>query len=156
MDEQTRFLIANNITETRFTKDAKEVLVKARKRTQENPELIITDGLNAYNDAINQEFHSWRKGTTNHVRLHTIKDKRINNNIVERFHNTYRERDKVMRGLKTERTANTIIGGFNNYYNFIRPHMALNGLTPSQVANLDLNLDRNRWLSLVRKANNLE
>jgi len=52
--------------------------------------------------------------------------------MVERLHGTIRERDKVMRGLDEEKTAQTIIDGFRIYYNFIRPHMALNGKTPAQ------------------------
>jgi len=41
---------------------------------------------------------------------------------------------------------------FRIYYNFIRPHQALNGKTPAEVANLDLNLGQNKWLSLIKQA----
>ena len=53
--------------------------------------------------------------------------------------------------------ASTIVDGFRIYYNFIRPHMGLNGKTPAQQANIDLELGRNKWLDLVKKAvkNNL-
>jgi hypothetical protein len=42
--------------------------------------------------------------------------------------------------------------GFNIYYNFIRPHMSLNGETPAERTNINLNLDQNRWLSLLQES----
>jgi len=45
-----------------------------------------------------------------------------------------RERDKVLRGMKSEDTP--IREGFDIYYNFVRPHQALEGLTPADVAGL--------------------
>ncbi|MBS3055039.1 MAG: DDE-type integrase/transposase/recombinase [Candidatus Aenigmarchaeota archaeon] len=119
-----------------------------------NPEFIITDGLPSYRDSIIKEFHSWRKPQVNHVRLETIRAK-INNNLVERYHSTFRERDKVMRGFKSENSARIMTEGFRTYYNFIREHMTLEK-TPSEEAGIDLQLDRNKWLSLIRKSSKTE
>jgi len=55
---------------------------------------------------------------------------RSNNNMVERLNGTVRQRDKVMRGLDHEKSAQTMLDGMRIYYNFVRPHMALNGQTP--------------------------
>lgn len=71
--------------------------------------------------------------------------------MVERLHGTIRERNKTMRGLDSENSAQTIVDGMRIYYNFIRPHMALNGKTPAQQAKLNLKLGQNKWLSLIRK-----
>jgi len=153
IDEETRFMIANAITENRFVYDARQVMQNAKAITNAKPEFIVTDGLNAYEKAIREEFKMdlKREDSVKHVRLETVREK-PNNNLVERFHGTFRERDKVMRGFKSRVTAKELTEGFRTYYNFIRPHMSLNGLTPSQVANIDLQLDRNRWLSLIRKS----
>jgi hypothetical protein len=51
-----------------------------------------------------------------------------------------------------KRDENQIIDGFKIYYNFIRPHQALNGLTPAEMANLNLNLGQNKWLSLIQQS----
>jgi len=76
----------------------------------------------------------------------------MNNNKVERLNGTFREREKVMRGLENAESAQTMMNGFKNYYNFIRPHEALDGETPAIRAGLDLNLKGNRWKGLIEKA----
>lgn len=40
--------------------------------------------------------------------------------------------------------------GFRNYYNFIRDHSAL-GITPAEASGINLELGRNKWISLIRK-----
>lgn len=57
-----------------------------------------------------------------------------------------------MRGMQNKDTAQELIDGFRNYYNFIRPHQALNGKTPAEMAGLDLGLGKNKWLGLIEKA----
>jgi transposase-like protein len=87
---------------------------------------------------------------TEHIRVPNIRN-RSNNNMVERLHGTIRERNKVMRGLEDDKTAQTIIDGFRIYYNFIRPHMALNGKTPAESAGIS-KLEKNKWRSLIKKS----
>jgi hypothetical protein len=43
-----------------------------------------------------------------------------------------------------------MMDGLRIYYNFMRPHMALNGKTPAQKANIET--DKVEWLSLIKKA----
>jgi len=151
IDEETRFLIANNITKERYVADARLIMQKAKETAKTNPEFIVTDGLHAYNKAFKMEFPAWwRKDTKiNHIRLKDL-ETHPNNNIIERFHGTFRERDKTMRGFKGQEKI--FAEGFRTYYNFIKQHQGLDGKTPSQVANIDLQLDRNRWLSLLKKS----
>lgn len=150
IDEQTRFLIANNITNTRYISDAREVFKKAKGITKTRPEFMITDGLHAYEQALRKEFvtHHFRRNNVEHIRLASIRS-HIHNNLIERFHGTFRERDKVMRGFKGGEEV--FSDGFRNYYNFIRPHMSL-GITPAEASGIDLELGRNRWLSLLKKS----
>jgi len=51
-----------------------------------------------------------------------------------------------MRGLKTDETP--IIEGHRLFYNFIKPHEGLNGLTPSEEAGITIEGD-NKWLTLM-------
>ncbi len=149
LDEETKFLIANNITDERSIPETRQIFVKAKEVAKTTPEFIVTDGLQSYRDAILKEFLSWKKPHVNHVRLESIRNKRINNNEIERFHGTFRERDKVMRGFKGQEEV--FADGFRTYYNFVRKHQGL-GMTPAQASGIELNLERNKWLSLLKQS----
>ena len=150
MDSQTRFLIANLVTKKREVEDAQGVFKEARQSGK--PELLITDGLQSYHKAFNKEFYDIHK-TSEHVRAEGL-TARSNNNKVERLHNTIRERTKVMRGLHNDKTATAFNDGFKAYYNFIRPHQALNGKTPAEAAGINLKLGKEKWLDIIRNSVN--
>jgi transposase-like protein len=141
--------LASQITEKREIVDARKVLAQASTISQTRPLAIVTDGLRAYQDAIPKEFFTMKGPRTQHVRIPNIRD-RSNNNMVERLHGTIRQRNKVMRGLDDEETAQTMMDGLRIYYNFIRPHTALDGKTPAQKAKIEN--DRAEWMSLIKKA----
>lgn len=151
MDNDTRFILAMQMSNSREIQDARKVFAEAKDVAKAKPQIVVTDGLRAYEDAFNKEFFTLRNPRTMHVRLAGLR-KETNNNIIERLHGTIRERAKVMRGLDNGDSAQTIIDGNRIYYNFIRPHMALNGLTPAEVANINLQLGQNKWESLIRQS----
>ena len=74
----------------------------------------------------------------------------MGNQIIERYHATFRERDKVIRGLKTEKSANQYMKNWKTYYNFVKPHMTFKGLTPSEVAGISIGTERNKWMGLLK------
>jgi putative transposase len=142
IDFRTRFLLATHLTVTRTIKSAVAVLSQAQSRSLSIPKRIVSDGMKAYPEAIEQVFgadssHIVAKGLTAEV----------NTNVVERFQGTVKERTKVMRGLKTMETAKIISEGFIVHYNFLRPHMTLNGKTPAKAAGL--NMPFKTWIELV-------
>ena len=150
MDKDTRFLLANLVTKTREIKDARRIFQKAKATAKGKPQVVVLDGLRAYQKAFKKEFFTLRKPRTKHVRMPRFVD-RTNNNVVERLNGTVRERDKVMRGMKKEETATVLMEGLKNYYNFLRPHMGIENETPAERANMNLELGRNRWHSIIRK-----
>lgn len=153
LDSETRFLLATKVTEKRSIKDARKVLRKSKKTAEYKPEFIVTDGLFSYEKAISREFHARRLPKTHHIRLAKFEDK-VNNNLIERYHSTFRERDKVMRGFKGNHNAQFFSEGFRMYYNYLRPHQGLDGMTPAQMAGIDFEFNGgNRWLQLIRVAN---
>jgi transposase-like protein len=150
IDNESRFWLASQITEKREIADARKVLAQASTLSKIRPMAIVTDGLRSYEDAISKEFYTMKAPRTEHVRIPNIRD-RSNNNMVERLHGTIRQRSKVMRGLGDEGTAQTMMDGLRLYYNFLRPHSALNGKTPAQKAKIDSNPNQS-WLSMIRRA----
>jgi len=45
-----------------------------------------------------------------------------------------------------------MMDGLQIYYNFLRPHMALDGKTPAQKAKLVSETEKVNWESLIKKA----
>jgi transposase-like protein/predicted RNA-binding Zn-ribbon protein involved in translation (DUF1610 family) len=153
MDGKTRYLLACKITKHRNIKDAQKPLKDAKKRANKRPDAIVTDGLPAYNRAIKNEYYDSKAVIRNpHIRLKSF-EVRPNNNIVERLNGTVRERLKVMRGLDSEMTAEQMMDSFRVYYNYIRPHQSLNGMTPAEICDIPINLSGNKWLKMIEMAN---
>lgn len=61
----------------------------------------------------------------------------------------FRDREKVARGLKKEDSP--LISGYQIYHNYIRPHMALDGKTPSEVCGIHIKGD-NKWATIIQNA----
>lgn len=147
IDEDTRFQLASVISRTRRIEDARRLFQKGKRITRKRPQKIITDGLHQYVKAIEREFNT--PNDTKHIKNVGIAAK-IHNNKIERRHGTIRERNKVQRGLKKEDSP--IIDGERIYYNYIRPHQALEGNTPAEKAGIYLELGDNKWLDLIKRA----
>jgi len=148
MDGDTRFLLANHVSQGRNVSDAREAFQDAKAVAKVEPRVLLTDGMGSYGPAARHEFPN-----AVHVSGVGLRG-RLNNNRMERYHGTLKERNKVMRGIKTEDSAT--LDGQRIYYNQIRPHQGLNGKTPAEAAGLDLNLGNNKWESLIKKASKPE
>jgi transposase-like protein len=149
MDAKTRYLLACQVTETRFKEDARKPLRKAKEMTDRRPEAIVTDGLQGYRDAIKAEFYGANQFVQNpHVRLRDFQTK-PNNNILERLNGTFRERTKVVRSFDSGIGAQEFATGMQVYYNYLRPHQGIGGMIPAQVANIPIDFDGNRWETMI-------
>lgn len=148
MDRRTRFLVASKLSKHRDVGGAARVFTEAKKNAHDSePERIFTDGLKAYSEGIT--FAPFTKDHE-HVAKAGIGKSHATNNRVERLNGTQRERFKVQRGWKSMQTA--MPEGNRIFYNFVRSHMALDGQTPAEAAGIDLNLEGNRWMQLIRAA----
>lgn len=152
LDNKTRFLLATQITKTRKIEDARNILKRTKQVISQRPLEVATDKGHFYIKAIKREFagqHRYMTKEDNDKVLYHATTK-MDNQLIERYHSTFRERDKVIRGFKSEKTAEKFIENWRTYYNFVKPHMTFNGLTPSEVAGLSIGNERNRWLSLIK------
>jgi len=82
-----------------------------------------------------------------HIAKCGITKPHANNNRVERLNGTLRERVKVQRGWKTHKSA--IAEGQRIYYNFVKPHQALDGKTPAEKVGINVN-ERNTLIELLK------
>jgi len=142
IDADTRFLLASHCATSRGTEDAKNLMEKARKRAGKSPKVVVTDKLAAYLDGIEQAYGS----ETTHRQSSAFEVKN-DNNLIERFHGTLKERTKVMRAQKNRATLQRFTDGWLVYYNFYRKHMSLGDKRPAEVAGLTY--DNRSWADLV-------
>ena len=148
MDDETRYWIAQEVAESKYKHDARQIFQMAKKVTGKKPMTIITDGLPSYHDAYKKEFWTLKNPRTEHVRHIKLKGD-MNNNKNERFNGEVRDREKVMRGLKKDDTP--IIKGYQLYHNFLRPHEGLDGKTPAEVCGIKVE-GKNKWLTIIQNA----
>jgi len=148
MDDETRFWIAQEVAETKDKHDARNLLRMSKELMGKKPTTFITDGLHSYKKAYNQEFWTMKAPRTKHIRHITLKGDR-NNNKMERLNGEIRDREKTMRGLK--KTDTDILKGYQIFHNYIRPHEALNGKTPSDACGIQIE-GNNKWKTLIQNA----
>lgn len=145
MDANTRFLLSNRFSNSRTTKDARELFQKAKLTAGSKATKVITDGAFAYDKAVSKEFKTYANPKP-HERYVSIRQKTGNNNLIERYHGSFRQRDKTMRAFKTPEGAGKYAEDFRTFYNFIRSHEGLEGKTPAQAGKLEV---KPEWKELL-------
>lgn len=148
MDDETRFLIAKEISDKKEGADASGLFRQAKEITQTKPKVMITDGLRSYDEAYQKEFWTQKSPRTIHIRHIQLKGDR-NNNKMERLNGEIRDREKVVRGLK--KTDSPLISGYQIYHNYVRPHSSLDDKTPAEACGIIVR-GENKWISLIQNA----
>ena len=149
MDNETRFWIAQEVADTKFTADITPLFKHGKEYTGKRPKTLITDGAQNFHEAFNIEFRTNKiADRPEHIREIQLAGK-VHNNKMERLNGEIRDREKVTRNLKKMNTP--ILKGEQIYHNFIRPHMALDGKTPSEVAGIEVR-GKNKWMTLIQNA----
>jgi transposase-like protein len=149
MDRKTRFLIASKLTEDRGEDSAILAFRQAVQNVHSKPETVYTDSLRSYKAGLRRNFRA--RFHVNHIENVGINKPHATNNRIERLNGTLRERVKVQRGWKTVKTP--LAEGMRINYNFVKPHMALDGKTPAQESGLNVvNEKGNKWMDLLELA----
>ncbi|KAF6246132.1 transposase [Nitrosopumilus sp. b3] len=148
MDDETRFWIAQEVADSKFKHDARNLLRMAKDSMDMTPRVFITDGLQAYRDAFKKEYGAVKKGSPIHIRHISLKGDR-NNNKMERLNGEFRDREKVMRGVKKKDSV--IFDGSQIYHNYVRPHMSLDGKTPAEACGIEVK-GKDKWITLIQNA----
>ena len=148
MDDETRFWIAQEVADSKDKHDTRNLLRMSKELTGKKPMTFITDGLRSYHDAYKKEFWTLKNPRTEHIR-HIKLSGDMHNNKMERMNGEVRDREKVMRGLKQDETP--ILKGYQIFHNYIRPHEALDGKTPSEACGITIE-GKNKWKTLIQNA----
>lgn len=153
MDDETRFWIAQQVSDSKYTPDITPMFREGKKVAGKAPHTLITDGAYNFSSAFEKAF--WRENKAlmiQHVR-HVRMSGDLNNNKMERFNGEIRDREKVVRGVK--KSDSPLLMGYQIYHNYVRPHMALDNQTPSEKAGIKVEGD-NKWLTLIQNASKRE
>ena len=157
IDTTTRFMVASEFVRGRTTEDLKKVIIKAKKKTDNQISICTTDGFYAYHKAVKSVFgynKNLRQFNVKHNIVTQLKNEGFNHKV-ERMHSNIRARTKTFRGFGSINGANAVMKGYETYYNFIRKHQAI-GKCPYELACPELKLSLNKWLDLIKlsKQNN--
>jgi len=148
---KTKFLVASDYFKSRGMEEIKSVIKQIKIKTQVQVKVITSDGWRVYPTAIKRVY-----GYNNKLGKHNVYHNRVNaskgegfNIPIERFHNNLRARTKTMRGFHGSiESANTILKGFEIYYNFITKHQTIHKCPYELATDLKLN-SSNKWLELI-------
>jgi len=145
IDDKTRFLLAARIALSRTTHDAEMLMKEAQKKAGKSPKIIVTDKNSSYLDSIEITFGS----DTDHIQSKPFTTDTHSTQKIERWHETLKERTKVMKGLKTLETAIQFVDCFLVHYNYFRGNEALGGKTPAEVAGIKF--PYKDWAEIIRQ-----
>ena len=146
-DDETRFWIAKEVSDRKEGHDASGLFKQAKEKSGKIPKVMITDGLHSYSEAHKKEFWTNKNPRSVHIRhIHLKGD--INNNQQERFNGSFRDREKVMRGIK--KIDSIVFDGYQIYHNYIREHMTLKK-TPAESCGIEVQ-GNNKWLTIIQHA----
>ena len=145
LDHKTRYWLASPISEGRAVNDARAPLRDARLVAGLLPRALVTDGYPAYREAVRKELYTNHEFTLHlvippirKVVNNSLLDVHPGNNIMERLQEIQRGLTKVFRGFNDLTTAQEQIDGYRAYYNLVRPHTGLGGMTPAERAGITI------------------
>lgn len=153
MDNTTKFWISSKVSQRREVEDARAVFQDAKRKTPK-PLAIVHDGLMSYNEAYWREYYENKGPRVQNVRSVSVRHEGLNQ-VVERLNGTFREREKVMRGMDHKESAQKLIDAYRIHYNFIRGHNGI-GKTPAEQAGIKIDLGQNKIETLIKLASGMK
>jgi len=149
LDDSSRFWIASQVADTKYTEDVRPLFKKSQEVAGKRPKTLVSDGARNFMEAHKKEWWvRYVEKQTEHIRhIHFKGDK--NTNKMERLNGEIRDREKVMRSLKTDDSP--ILTGMQIFHNYIRSHMGIDGDTPSDRAGIKVE-GLNKWITLIQNA----
>ena len=123
---------------------------QGKQIAEKSPKTLITDGAPNFHEAYKHEFYTQRVDKSNRaysgnppkvVVFTTTRWNGLNGEI--------RDRERCMRTL--EKSDTPILTGMRFFHNYIRPHQALKGKTPAEVAGITVQ-GENKWMTLIQNA----
>ena len=159
LSAKKRSITAYHVADNRGTIPAVAATNEAIRTAKEDQDItLITDGHPSYIEAI-QFLNKEREGKDKikHIRVIGLenndkisKEYRPFKQLIERFNRTYRHHIKPAAGFNSFSGAMALTTLFVTYYNFLRPHGALDYNPPIHIAQLDgIDSIQAKWVRLI-------
>jgi len=112
---------------------------------------FVFDGFANYKSAWSKLFYRVSNGVFGISIKLKNKGVKHNNNPIERYNGSIKDRIKIMRGgFGSFRRAEAFMNLKDVIYNFVNPHQSLNGKTPAEAAGIKLDLGRMKLFGLIK------
>lgn len=168
IDNVTKYVTAHLFVEKRTLAKCKELLKqikttcydqileqykkeKAKQVKERNLTVFVCDGFGNYKAAFDKLFYHVAKlvsGVPIACRKYKLEH---NNNPVERYNGSLKDRIKIMRGgFGSFQGAENFMNLKHIIHNFVNPHQGLKGKTPAEAAEIKIPLGRDKLLSLIQ------
>ena len=140
MDSESRFMISSDTAPDKKSYNATNLFKYTVETAGKIPRVLISDKLYGFSRAFKKVF---KKGTSakisNNSPVHicsvSIRHRHVHNNRRERSNGTTKDRAKTARGFNSEFPP--LLRFHTFYYNFLRPHMGLDGQTHAEKTGKD-------------------
>jgi putative transposase len=142
LDSETKVLIAQQISLKRDAETACKVLNEALGKAHAPPSEVVTDGFQAYSEAIRKAFPC----DVMHI-LGPLNGP-INNNEIERYFRTVKQRFKSVFSFGNLEGAEMFAKGFKIFYNMLKEHKALGDKSPMEASGLE---SAKCWQDLIKR-----
>ena len=131
IDTKTNYLLASHVSFSRGAREAKILMKLAQERAGKTPEIVITDRLRSYIEAVEDTFGA----DTKHVQGGPFKFLSSGESTaeIERFHKTLEQRTKVFEKFKDMASIRLLTGGWLINYNFMKQNEGCGNIPPAQA-----------------------
>jgi transposase-like protein len=144
IDSETRFVLDFHLSPCRDSNSAHTLLKSCHDKFGSPASAVVSDRYSCYIQPASKYFPD-----VEHIQVEDFHDL-ISNNLIEAFNNQFKAWYKPRRGFGSFVSANRLIATFIFFYNFLRPHSSLSGLTPAQVAgHLSSDRERSSWFLIA-------
>ena len=152
IDEDTRFMVASHISNTRTFEDTVSIFKKELNKARlDHEQFLLTVAM--FTKVHSTKFSIPCEKTQELIGTESWHTARETNNLVERLHCTLKDRTRCMRGLHSYESTKLLLEGWSVHYNCVRPHQSLGGKTPAQAARMEV---PNNWKGLIDEATKYE
>ena len=142
-DKSTRFLLATKLSYGRATGDIRDLLETARSKAGKIPKRILTNDWVGYPDGIELAYGA----DVRHIRTLKFDEDADSTRLVEYWHNTLKDRMRIMFNLKDRDHSRLILDGWLVHYNYFRLQKVLNDKTPAEISRAEFKF--HSWFDLV-------